>query len=75
MGVARQASTRAAAGLVEELKTESEQKREHELDKRCGVAQERNVGRLIVEIDGDGSVTRVTLAVCPMSHLHAEGCR
>src|SRR2546422_600531 len=56
MGVARQAPTRAAAGLVEELKTESEKKREHELDKRCGVTQERKVGRLIVEIDGDGAV-------------------
>src|SRR5438445_11561447 len=56
MGVTRQAPTRAAAGLVEELKAESEKKREHELDKRCGVTQERNVGRLIVEIDGDGSV-------------------
>ena len=56
MGVARQAPTRAAAGLVEELKAESEKKREHELDKRCGVTQERKVGRLIVEIDGEGAV-------------------
>jgi hypothetical protein len=56
MGVAREAATLAAAGLVEELKTESEKKREYELDKRCGVAQERKVGRLIVEIDDDGSV-------------------
>ena len=52
MGVARQASTLAAAGLVEELKAESEKKREHELDKRFGVAQELSVSRLIMEIDG-----------------------
>src|SRR2546423_406077 len=56
MGVTRQAPTRAAAGLVEELKAESEKKREHELDKRFGVTQERKVGRLIVEIDGEGAV-------------------
>jgi hypothetical protein len=31
-------------------------KGEDELDKRLGVAQEFSVGRLIVEIDGDGAV-------------------
>ena len=36
MGVARQAAALAAAGLVEELKAEREEKREHELDKRLG---------------------------------------
>jgi len=34
MGVARQAPTLAAAGLVEELKAEGEEKGEDELDKR-----------------------------------------
>jgi hypothetical protein len=37
VGVAGQAPALAAAGLVEELKAESENKREHELDKRFGV--------------------------------------
>ena len=55
-GVARQATPRAAAGLVEELKAEREQKREHELDKRFGVAQERSGGRLIMKIDGERAV-------------------
>src|SRR5207244_12563824 len=72
MGVARQAPTRAAAGLVEELKAESEKKREHELDKRCGVTQERNVGRLIVEIDGDGAVYACHLG--GLSHVSSP-CR
>jgi hypothetical protein len=56
MRVARQAPTRAAAGLVEELKAKSEKKRKHELDKRCGVAQERKVGCLIAEVDSDRAV-------------------
>ena len=56
MRVARQAPTRAAAGLVEELKAEGEEEGEDELDKRVGVGQEPNVGRLIVEIDGDRTV-------------------
>jgi hypothetical protein len=38
MGVAGQTPALAAASLVEELKAESENKREHELDKRFGVA-------------------------------------
>ena len=53
VGVARQAPTRAAAGLVGELQAESEEKRAHELDKCLGVAQERQGGRLIAEVDGD----------------------
>jgi len=56
MGVAGQAASLAAAGLMKELKAEGEEEGEDELDKRVGVAQERKVGRLIVEIDGDGSV-------------------
>jgi hypothetical protein len=38
MGVAGQTPALAAASLVEELTAESENKREHELDKRFGVA-------------------------------------
>ena len=41
---------------MEELKAESEEEGEDERDKRVGVAQEPNVGRLIVEIDGDRTV-------------------
>src|SRR4029450_1393451 len=46
VGVAGQAPTLAAAGLVEELKAESEEKREHELDKRLGVTKELKVRRI-----------------------------
>ena len=56
VGVARQTPTRAAAGLVYELKAESEEKREHEFNKRFGGAQERKVGRLIAEVNGDRAV-------------------
>ena len=38
MGVARQAPTLTAAGLVEELKAEGEEEGEDEFDKRFGVA-------------------------------------
>src|SRR4029450_4463382 len=56
VGVARQAPALAAAGLVEELKAEREEKREHELDKRLGITKELKVRRLILKIDGDGPV-------------------
>jgi len=56
VGVAGQAPALAAAALVEELKTEGEDKRQHELDKRFRVAQELKVGRLIMEVDGDRTV-------------------
>ena len=54
--VACQATTRAAAGLVEELKTRGEEEGEDELDKRLGVVKEPVVSRFVVEIDGDGAV-------------------
>src|SRR5262245_43121996 len=53
VGVAGQVPALAAAGLVEELKAESEEKREHELDKHLSVAHEGKVGCLIVEVDGN----------------------
>src|SRR5229473_7284944 len=56
VGVAGQAPALAAAGLVEELKAEREEKREHELDKRLGITKELKVSRLILKIDGDGTV-------------------
>jgi len=48
--------TRAAAGLVEELKAKREEKREDELDKRLGITQELKVSHLILKIDSDGAV-------------------
>jgi len=56
VGVARQAATCAAAGLVEELKARREEEGEDTLDKRLGVVKELAVGRFVVEIDGDGAV-------------------
>jgi|SRR5437660_10450422 len=61
VGVAGQAPTLAAAGLVEELKAEREEKREHELDKRLGVTEELKVRRLVLKIDGDGPVVACRL--------------
>src|SRR6266446_6760554 len=73
MGVARQASTLAAAGLVEELKAEGEEKGEDELDKLLGIVQEPKIGRLIVEIDGEGAV--VTYRFGGVSHVSSPGQR
>ena len=56
MGVARQAPAAATRGLVFELEADRQDKGEDELDKRFGVVQELRVGRLIVEIDGNGAV-------------------
>jgi len=72
MGVAREAATLATAGLVEELKAEGEEEGEDELDKRFGAAYESKVGRLIVEIDGDGTV--VAGRVGGLSHVSSP-CR
>jgi len=49
MGVAGQAPALAAAGLVEERKAEGEEEARR-TRQTLGVAQERKVGRLIVEI-------------------------
>jgi hypothetical protein len=67
VGVAHQAPALAAAGLVEELKAEREDKREHELDKRLGVTKELKVSRLLLKIDGDGTVLACRLGC--LSHL------
>jgi hypothetical protein len=68
VGVAGQAPALAAAGLVEELKAEREEKREHELDKRLGVTQELKVRRLVLKIDGDGPVLACRLGcLCHLS--------
>ena len=67
VGMAGQAPALAAAGLVEELKAESEEKRAHELDKRLGVTQELKVRRLVLKIDGDGPVVACRLGC--LSHL------
>jgi hypothetical protein len=56
VGVARQTPTRAAAGRVGELKAESAEQRAHECTNRVGGAQERKVGRLITDGDGDRAV-------------------
>src|SRR5216683_7426162 len=61
VGVAGQAPALAAAGLVEELQAEREEKREHELDKRLGVTKELKVRRLVLKIDGDGPVVACRL--------------
>src|SRR6185503_6605497 len=81
VGVAGQAPALAAAGLVEELKAEREEKRAHELDKRLGVTEELKVRRLVLKIDGDGPVLACRLggvsaapakyeAECPTSETH-----
>ena len=59
-------SVLAAAGLVEELKAEREEKREHELDKCLGITKELKVPHLILKIDGDGPVLACRLGSLTM---------
>ena len=56
MRVASQAPAAATGRLMLELKAKSEEKGEDELDTRLAVVKELNVGRCIMEINGDGAV-------------------
>jgi hypothetical protein len=56
MGVARQTSAAATGRLMCELKAQGKEKGEDTFDKRFTVAKELQVGRFIVEIDGNGPV-------------------
>ena len=56
MGVAGQTAAATTAGLVVELKTQGEKKGKDAFDKCLAIAEQRKVGRLIVEIDGNLSV-------------------
>lgn len=55
MRVARQAPAPATGRFVPELTAQGEDEREHQLDKRLAIVKQLNVGRFIVEIDGDGT--------------------
>jgi len=73
MRVARQAATLAATGFVGELQAEGQEEGEAECNKRFGGAQERHVGRLIAEVDGDRAV--VTYRFGSVSHVSSPGQR
>jgi hypothetical protein len=64
-------ATLAATGFVGELKAEGEEEGEDEFNKRFGGAQERKVGRLIAEVDGDRAV--VTYRFGSVSHVSSPG--
>ena len=56
MGVAREASSPAAAGLVFELKADREDEGQNELDERLAIIKELKVSGVILEIDGNRAV-------------------
>jgi len=56
MGVARQAPASATDRLVSQLKSDGQDERYHQFNEGLAVAKRLKVGRLIVEIDGDGPV-------------------
>jgi hypothetical protein len=56
MRVAGQAPTPVTGRFVPELKAQGEEKREHQFDKRFAVVKQLEVGRFVVEVDGDGTV-------------------
>jgi hypothetical protein len=70
MGVAGEAPATTTGGLMFELKTKGQEKGEHAFDKRLAVAKQLNIGRFVLEIDGDGPVF-ASLAGCS-SHGHPQ---
>ena len=56
MRVARHTPAAATGGLVLQLKAEREDERHHPFDQGLAVAKQLNVGRFIMEIDGDRAV-------------------
>jgi hypothetical protein len=70
MGVAGQAPAAATGGLVSELKAKGQDERHHAFNKRLPIAQRLEVGRFIVEIDGDGPV--FTGLAGRVSHGHPQ---
>jgi len=73
MRVARQASTRAAAGFVCELEAEGEEEGEDAFDKRFAITKELEVGGFVVEIDSDGAVLACRFG--GVSHVSSPGQR
>ena len=61
MGVAGEAPTAITGRFVVELKAQSEEEGQDELDKRLGIVEELEVGGFIVEIDGDRAVLCVSV--------------
>src|SRR5712691_10626099 len=56
MRVARQAPATATGRLVFQLKTDGQDERQYQFHKGLAVAQELNVSRFVLKIDGDGAV-------------------
>jgi hypothetical protein len=52
-----------------QLKAEREDESHHQFDKRLAVVQQLNVGRFIVEIDGDGTIVPRPFGCLPMCYL------
>ena len=65
--VTGQASTAVTCGLVCELKAQGEEKGHHAFDKGLAIAQELQVGRFVVKINGDGAVVPYPFA--RLSHV------
>jgi hypothetical protein len=56
MGGVCQAPASLTGRLVFELKVKGQEKDDHPCDQRPAIVKPLNVGRFIVEIDGDGAV-------------------
>jgi hypothetical protein len=56
MGVVCRSPASLSGRLVFQLKAKGQEKGDHQYDKRLAIVKPLNVGRFIVEIDGDGAV-------------------
>jgi hypothetical protein len=73
MGVTGQAPTAVTGCLMPELKAQSEDEREHPFNKGLAVVKQLNIGRFIVEINGDGTVVPRSCGSC--AHVSPPGLR
>ena len=72
MGVACQAPASLIGRLVFQLKAKGQEKGDHQFDTRLAIVKPLNVGRFIVEIDGDSAVvSRLCGCWWPMGHPHS----
>jgi hypothetical protein len=72
MGVTGQTAAAVAACLMVELKADREDKRQNELNEGFAIADQLKISRLILEINGDGTVFSYRFGgvvhVSPLSH-------
>ena len=74
MRVASETPAPATGRRVGELKAQGQDKGEDELDKRLAIMKQAEVGRFILEINGDGAVVSRRCGCCAQSVPPRSSC-